>query len=216
MCISAHKLFLSCLSIYPFIFTSQCQKKRAKSREGMYVLPFLCFKTLHVRAPNPLDTNLISRTQKLFISAQNLPPRGMSTSHGAVLCKDLCAVFEQADASAQHWTARSLPGGVMSSVHYLVQTCPVFAVLFSFGSCLSVQTPPPTYTNLQNKRYQIDSKPEPKSKVHLPFGKSQFKSGICVWLSLLSLWPKQNLGLDTCRRHKHFDLNLHLNNFYDW
>ena len=148
----------------------------------MCVLPFLCFKTLHIRAPNPLDTNFISHTKKLFISAQNFPPRGMSTSHSGVLCKGLCAVSEQAGAFAQQQTAWSLPVRAMSSVHYLVQTCPVFAVLFSFASRLSVQTPPPTYTDFQNKRYQTDSKPESKPEVHLPlqFGKSQLRSGICV------------------------------------
>lgn len=121
------------------------QKKRAKSTEGMCVLPFLCFKTLHIRAPNPLDTNFISHTQKLFISAQNFPPRGMSTSHSGVLCKDLCDAFEQAGASAQPRTARSLPVGAMSSVHYLVQACPVFAVLFSLvHASLCKHLHPPT------------------------------------------------------------------------
>lgn len=148
----------------------------------MCVLPFLCFPASHVKALNPLDTDFVSCTQKLFISAQFFPPRGMSTSHSRVLCKVLCAVLEQAGVSTQQQTTWSLPVGAMSSVRYPVQTCPVFAVLFSFGSCLSVQTPPPTYTYFQNKRYQTDSKPESKPEVHLPLqsGKSQFRSGICV------------------------------------
>lgn len=67
----------------------------------MCVLPFICFKTLHVRVPNPLDTNFVSCTQKLFISVQYFSPRGLSTSHSEVLCKDLLDVFEQAGASTQ-------------------------------------------------------------------------------------------------------------------
>lgn len=44
----------------------------------------------------------------------------------------------------------------------------VFALLFSFFSCLSLQTPPPTYTYFQDKRYQTGSKLESKSEVCLP------------------------------------------------
>lgn len=130
----------------------QKNKKRAKSREGTCALPCLCFKTVHVRAPNPLDTNCISCTQKLFITAEHFPPRGMSTSRSGVLCKELGAVFEQAAASAQQRAAGNLPVGAVSSAPYLVQTCPVFAALVSVGSCLSVQTPPPTSSDFQDKR----------------------------------------------------------------
>lgn len=72
----------------------------------------------------------------------------MSASHSEVLCNGLCAVFEQAGASAQQQTAERLPTGAASSKHDLVQACPGFAGLLSFGSCLLVQTPLPTHTDL--------------------------------------------------------------------
>lgn len=59
--------------IYPFIFTSHCRKRITKSVERMFILPFLCIKTLNIKTQNPLDTDFISNTQKLFISAQNIP-----------------------------------------------------------------------------------------------------------------------------------------------
>lgn len=91
----------------------------------------------------------------------------MSTSHSGVLCKNLYNVFEQAGASIQQQATWSLPVGALSSVHYPVQACFMFALLFSFSSRLSVQTSPPTYSDFQNKRYQSDSKPESKPENHL-------------------------------------------------
>lgn len=70
----------------------------------------------------------------------------MSASHSEVLCNDLRAVFEQVGASAQQPAAERLPVGATPSEHCLVQVCPGFAVLLSFGSHLAVQTPPPTCT----------------------------------------------------------------------
>lgn len=71
----------------------------------------------------------------------------MSASHSGVLCNDLRAVFEQVGASAQQQTAERLPVGATLSVRYSARACPGFAALLSFGSCLSVQTPPPTHTD---------------------------------------------------------------------
>lgn len=92
----------------------------------------------------------------------------MSASNSEVLCNDLCAVFEQVGASAQQQAAEKLPAGATSSEHYLVQACPGSAALLSFGSCLTVQTSPPTYTDFYNQRYQTDSRPESKPEDHLP------------------------------------------------
>lgn len=182
----------------------------------MCVLPFLCFTTSHVKALNPLDTGFVSSTQKLFISAQFFSPkRHVYLTQRSVVQGPLCCLVYPPSSKrlgACQWVLchRDIP----QCRHALCLLCYSLSVHDSLCKHLH----PPTLI-LRTKDIKLTVNLNQSLKFTYPYSLESLSSDLVfVSDSSCSLSDQRHrvVGLDTGRCHKHLDLNIDLNKFYDW